>query len=110
VAGCASPGGHPAPMARGPVPAVARLFSRTGLDFSDIDLIELNEAFAVQVLAVLAGWQWNEPDKLNVNVSAISLGPPTGATGARMLATGLRELRRRNGRYLLETMCVGGGQ
>jgi acetyl-CoA C-acetyltransferase len=58
------------------------------------------------VLAVLAGWQWNEPDKLNVNGSGISLG----ATGARMLASGLRELRRRQGRYLLATMCVGGGQ
>ena len=61
-------------------------------------------------LAVLAGWDWNEPDKLNVNGSGISLGHPIGATGARMLATGLRELRRRGGRYLLETMCVGGGQ
>jgi len=87
-----------------------KLFSRTGLAFRDIDLVELNEAFAVQVLAVLAGWQWNEPDKLNVNGSGISLGHPIGATGARMLATGLRELRRRKGRYLLETMCVGGGQ
>ena len=59
---------------------------------------------------MLAGWGWNEPDKLNVNGSGISLGHPIGATGARMLATGLRELHRRNGRYLLETMCVGGGQ
>ena len=75
-----------------------------------MDLVELNEAFAVQVLAVLAGWDWNEPEKLNVNGSGISLGHPIGATGARMLATGLRELRRRRGRYLLETMCVGGGQ
>ena len=97
-------------MGIGPVPAVEKLFSRTGLAFSDIDLIELNEAFAVQVLAVLAGWGWNDPDKLNVNGSGISLGHPIGATGARMLATGLRELRRRSGRYLLETMCVGGGQ
>jgi acetyl-CoA C-acetyltransferase len=97
-------------MGIGPVPAVERLFDRTGLGFSAIDLVELNEAFAVQVLAVLAGWQWNEPDKLNVNGSGISLGHPIGATGARMLATGLRELRRRGGRYLLETMCVGGGQ
>jgi acetyl-CoA C-acetyltransferase len=97
-------------MGIGPVPAVARLFSRTGLGFADVDLVELNEAFAVQVLAVLAGWEWNEPDKLNVNGSGISLGHPIGATGVRMLATGLRELRRRQGRYLLETMCVGGGQ
>src|SRR5215470_2839287 len=110
LAGWAAAGCEPATMGIGPVPAVEKLFSRTGLAFSDIDLIELNEAFAVQVLAVLAGWGWNEPDKLNVNGSGISLGHPIGATGARMLATGLRELRRRNGRYLLETMCVGGGQ
>jgi acetyl-CoA C-acetyltransferase len=97
-------------MGIGPVPAVAKLFSRTGFGFADLDLVELNEAFAVQVLAVLAGWQWNEPDKLNVNGSGISLGHPIGATGVRMLATGLNELRRRQGRYLLETMCVGGGQ
>jgi acetyl-CoA acetyltransferase len=110
LAGWAAAGCEPATMGIGPVPAVEKLFSRTGLAFPDIDLIELNEAFAVQVLAVLAGWGWNEPDKLNVNGSGISLGHPIGATGARMLATGLRELRRRNGRYLLETMCVGGGQ
>ena len=110
LVGWAAAGVEPAVMGIGPVPAVARLFARTGLDFGAIDLVELNEAFAVQVLAVLAGWEWNEPDKLNVNGSGISLGHPIGATGARMLATGLRELHRRNGRYLLETMCVGGGQ
>jgi acetyl-CoA C-acetyltransferase len=110
LVGWAAAGCEPATMGIGPVPAVEKLFSRTGLAFPDIDLIELNEAFAVQVLAVLAGWGWNEPDQLNVNGSGISLGHPIGATGARMLATGLRELRRRNGRYLLETMCVGGGQ
>jgi acetyl-CoA C-acetyltransferase len=110
LVGWAAAGCEPAVMGIGPVPAVARLFARTGLDFGAIDLVELNEAFAVQVLAVLAGWEWNEPDKLNVNGSGISLGHPIGATGARMLATGLRELHRRNGRYLLETMCVGGGQ
>jgi acetyl-CoA C-acetyltransferase len=110
LVGWAAAGCEPATMGIGPVPAAEKLFSRTGLAFPDIDLIELNEAFAVQVLAVLAGWGWNDPDKLNVNGSGISLGHPIGATGARMLATGLRELRRRNGRYLLETMCVGGGQ
>ena len=110
LAGWAAAGCEPATMGIGPVPAVARLFARTGLRFADIDLVELNEAFAVQVLAVLAGWEWNDPDKLNVNGSGISLGHPIGATGARILATGLRELRRRDGRYLLETMCVGGGQ
>jgi acetyl-CoA C-acetyltransferase len=110
LTGWAAVGCEPATMGIGPVPAVAKLFGRTGLDFAAMDLVELNEAFAVQVLAVLAGWGWNDPDKLNVNGSGISLGHPIGATGARMLATGLRELRRRQGRYLLETMCVGGGQ
>jgi acetyl-CoA C-acetyltransferase len=110
LVGWAAAGCEPATMGIGPVPAVARLFARTGLDFEAIDLVELNEAFAAQVLGVLAGWEWSDPDKLNVNGSGISLGHPIGATGARMLATGLRELRRRDGRYLLETMCVGGGQ
>jgi acetyl-CoA C-acetyltransferase len=110
LVGWAAAGCEPATMGIGPVPAVARLFARSGLDFDAMDLVELNEAFAVQVLAVLAGWGWNDPDKLNVNGSGISLGHPIGATGARMLATGLHELRRRDGRYLLETMCVGGGQ
>ena len=97
-------------MGLGPVEATRRVLGRAKLTLKDISLVELNEAFAVQVLAVLAGWQWNEPDRLNVNGSGISLGHPIGATGVRMLATGLRELRRRQGRYLLETMCVGGGQ
>jgi acetyl-CoA C-acetyltransferase len=110
LAGWAAAGCEPATMGIGPVLAVQKLFSRTNLGFPAIDLVELNEAFAVQVLAVLAGWGWNEEDKLNVNGSGISLGHPIGATGARMLATGLRELKRRQGRYLLETMCVGGGQ
>jgi acetyl-CoA C-acetyltransferase len=110
LVGWSAAGCEPATMGVGPVPAVARLFARTGLDFGSIDLVELNEAFAAQVLGVLAGWEWNDPDKLNVNGSGISLGHPIGATGARILATGLRELRRREGRYLLETMCVGGGQ
>jgi len=110
LVGWAAAGCEPATMGIGPVPAVGRLFALTGLGFDDMDLVELNEAFAVQVLAVLAGWGWNDPDKLNVNGSGISLGHPIGATGARILTTGLRELRRRGGRYLLETMCVGGGQ
>ncbi|MGH3304800.1 MAG: acetyl-CoA C-acetyltransferase [Streptosporangiaceae bacterium] len=110
LTGWAAVGCEPATMGIGPVPAVAKLFGRTGLDFGAMDLVELNEAFAVQVLAVLAGWGWHDTDKLNVNGSGISLGHPIGATGVRMLATGLRELRRRDGRYLLETMCVGGGQ
>jgi acetyl-CoA C-acetyltransferase len=77
----------------------------------DIDLIELNEAFAVQVLAVLREWELPDGlERINVNGSGISLGHPVGATGGRILATLLRELRRRGGCYGLETMCIGGGQ
>jgi len=106
----AAAGCHPARMGIGPVPAVERLFARTGLGWKDIDLVELNEAFAPQVLAVLKGWGWDERDQLNVNGSGISLGHPIGATGGRILANLLREMRRRDARYGLETMCCGGGQ
>ena len=108
--GWAAAGCEPSRMGIGPVPAVARLFSRTGLSWDDIDLVELNEAFAPQVLAVLKGWGWDDRDRLNVNGSGISLGHPIGATGGRILANLLRELKRRDGRYGLETMCIGGGQ
>ncbi|HYG28527.1 MAG TPA: acetyl-CoA C-acetyltransferase [Caulobacteraceae bacterium] len=110
LVGWAAAGCDPSRMGIGPVPAVERLFARTGLSWSDIDLVELNEAFAPQVLAVLKGWGWDERDKLNVNGSGISLGHPIGATGGRILANLLRELRRRDARYGLETMCIGGGQ
>jgi acetyl-CoA C-acetyltransferase len=106
----AAAGCHPATMGIGPVPAVAKLFERTGLGFDDMDLVELNEAFACQVLAVLKGWGWDDRERLNVNGSGISLGHPIGATGGRILATLLNELKRRGGRYGLETMCIGGGQ
>lgn len=106
----AAAGCEPATMGYGPVPAVAKLFRRTGLSFDRMDLVELNEAFACQVLAVLAAWDWNDPDRLNVNGSGISLGHPIGATGARILVTLLHELACRGGRYGLETMCIGGGQ
>jgi acetyl-CoA C-acetyltransferase len=106
----AAAGCDPATMGIGPVPAVRRLFERTGLSLEQMDLVELNEAFACQVLAVLQGWKWNDPDKLNVNGSGISLGHPIGATGVRILATLLHELKRRRDRYGLETMCIGGGQ
>ncbi|MFO1393421.1 MAG: acetyl-CoA C-acetyltransferase [Steroidobacteraceae bacterium] len=106
----AAAGCHPATMGIGPVPAVRRLFERTGLSFDRMDLVELNEAFACQVLAVLKCWNWHDPERLNVNGSGISLGHPIGATGARILVTLLHELERRKGRYGLETMCVGGGQ
>ena len=101
----------PATMGIGPVPATARALARAGLQMADMDVIELNEAFAAQVLAVLR--EWSLPDgleRVNVNGSGISLGHPVGATGARILATLLRELHRRDGRYGLETMCIGGGQ
>jgi acetyl-CoA C-acetyltransferase len=106
----AAAGCEPSRMGIGPVPAVARLFARTGLGWDDIDLVELNEAFAPQVLAVLKGWGWDDRSRLNVNGSGISLGHPIGATGGRILANLTRELVRRNGRYGLETMCIGGGQ
>ena len=106
----AAAGCHPATMGMGPVPAVNKLFQKTGLGFDDIDLVEVNEAFACQVLAVLKAWQWNDPDRLNVNGSGISLGHPIAATGARIMTTMLHELARRKGRYALESMCIGGGQ
>ena len=110
----AAAGCDPARMGIGPVPATERLFARNGLSWSDIDLVELNEAFAPQVLAVLKGWGWSDDDSrhaiLNVNGSGISLGHPIGATGGRILANLTRELVRRGGRYGLETMCIGGGQ
>jgi len=108
--GWAAAGCEPSRMGIGPVPAVAKLFERTKLSFDDIDLVELNEAFAVQVLAVLQGWNFQDRDRLNVNGSGISLGHPIGATGVRILTTMLHELRRRGGRYALESMCIGGGQ
>ena len=108
--GWSAAGCHPGTMGIGPVPAVKRLFERTGLGWDDIDLVELNEAFACQVLSVLKGWGWDDRDKLNVNGSGISLGHPIGATGARIMTTMLHELERREARYGLETMCVGGGQ
>jgi acetyl-CoA C-acetyltransferase len=101
----------PRTMGIGPVPAVASALKRAQLEMSQMDLIELNEAFAAQALAVLR--EWELPDgmtRVNVNGSGISLGHPIGATGARILATLLRELDRRGARYGLETMCIGGGQ
>ena len=101
----------PATMGIGPVPATQKVLGRAGLSLDDMQLIELNEAFAAQVLAVLREWQLPDGlERLNVNGSGISLGHPVGATGGRILATLLRELERRDGRYGLETMCIGGGQ
>ncbi|MBW0102836.1 acetyl-CoA C-acetyltransferase [Pseudonocardia sp. KRD291] len=102
----------PKTMGIGPVPATAKALSSAGLSLSDIDLIELNEAFASQVLACTREWKFTDADfeRMNVNGSGISLGHPVGATGGRILATLTREMARRDARYGLETMCIGGGQ
>jgi acetyl-CoA C-acetyltransferase len=106
--GWASAGVDPRIMGIGPVPAMRRLFERTGLALGDFDLFEVNEAFAPQVLAVLR----DEPlplEKLNVNGGAIALGHPIGCTGARILVTLLHEMQRRHARRGLATLCVSGG-
>ena len=102
----------PERMGIGPVPATEKALGRAGLSLADMELIELNEAFAAQVLAVTRTWGFGDADheRVNVNGSGISLGHPVGATGARILATLLREMERREVRYGLETMCIGGGQ
>ncbi|SER97029.1 acetyl-CoA C-acetyltransferase [Actinokineospora terrae] len=107
-----SAGVDPTRMGLGPVPATARALSRAGLTLADIDLIELNEAFAAQVIAVTREWGFTDGDwdRTNVNGSGISLGHPLGATGARVLATLLHQLHRQDATYALETMCIGGGQ
>lgn len=111
LASWAVAGVPPRTMGIGPVPATEKALGRLHLTLDDMDVIELNEAFAAQALAVLRTWKV-EPDdaRLNPNGSGISLGHPVGATGARILATLLRELDRREARYGLETMCIGGGQ
>lgn len=108
VAGC-----EPSRMGIGPVPAVQKLFARLGMDFDQMDLIELNEAFAAQALSVVKGWRQSFDaleERFNVNGSGISLGHPVGATGVRIMTSLLYEMQRRKARYGLETMCIGGGQ
>ncbi len=102
----------PRTMGIGPVPSTTKALDRASLKLSDMDLIELNEAFAAQVLACVRefGLTTADMDRLNVNGSAISLGHPVGATGCRILTTLLHEMDRRGSRYGLETMCIGGGQ
>src|SRR5690606_31775717 len=102
----------PATTGIGPAPAVWKALGVAGLTLADMDLIELNEAFAAQVLARTREWKFVAEDfeRLNVNGSGISLGHPVGATGGRILATLTREMHRRDARYGLETMCIGGGQ
>ncbi|WP_407442829.1 acetyl-CoA C-acetyltransferase [Rhodococcus sp. (in: high G+C Gram-positive bacteria)] len=102
----------PKVMGIGPVPATEIALAKAGITLADVDVIELNEAFAAQALAVTREWKFGAADfeRTNVHGSGISLGHPVGATGGRMLATLARELQRREGRYGLETMCIGGGQ
>ncbi len=101
-------GVDPVTMLKGPIPATRKALDRAGLTIDDIDIFEVNEAFASVVLA----WQKElgiDPDKVNVNGGAIALGHPTGSTGARLITTALHELERRNGKYALIAMCCGGG-
>jgi acetyl-CoA acyltransferase len=104
----ATAGYKPEEMGLGPVYAIPKALKLAGLKLDDIDLIELNEAFAAQSLAVIKEGHL-DPEKINVNGGAIALGHPLGCTGAKLTATILRELKRRNKRYGLVTMCVGGG-
>ena len=111
LASWAVAGVAPRTMGIGPVPSTAAALERVGLTLADMDLIEVNEAFAAQALAVYREWGISDEDeRVNVHGSGISLGHPVGATGGRILATMLRELDRRQARYALETMCIGGGQ
>jgi acetyl-CoA acyltransferase len=103
-----SVGVDPAIMGIGPVPAIRKLFAKTGLTAKDIDLFEVNEAFASQCVYVQRELGLPD-DKLNVNGGAIALGHPLGCTGAKLVATALHELKRRNGRYAVVSMCIGGG-
>ncbi len=105
----ASAGVHPDYMGLGPIPAVQKLLKRTALGVDEIDVIELNEAFAAQVIPCMRELHLPE-DRTNVNGGAIAIGHPVGATGARLAGTALRELARREGRYALVTMCIGVGQ
>jgi 3-oxoadipyl-CoA thiolase len=107
--GAAVAGVDPRVMGVGPVPAVRKLLDRTGVSVSELDLVELNEAFASQSLAVIRELSL-DPERVNVNGGAIALGHPLGMSGARLVVTLLHELRRRGGRYGLATLCVGVGQ
>lgn len=109
IAGYAVAGVDPAVMGLGPVPATRAALKRTGWDINDLDLIEANEAFAVQALAVGDELGWNS-ERVNVNGGAIALGHPIGASGCRILVTLLHEMQRRDAHKGLATLCVGGGQ
>ena len=107
--GSAVAGVDPRVMGIGPIPAVRKLLERTGVAAEQLDLVELNEAFASQSLAVVRELGLDE-EKVNVNGGAIALGHPLGMSGARLVVSLLHELRRRDGRYGLATLCVGVGQ
>jgi acetyl-CoA C-acetyltransferase len=107
--GSAAAGVDPRVMGVGPIPAVQKVLARTGVDVASVDLVELNEAFASQSLAVIRELGL-DPEKVNVNGGAIALGHPLGMSGARLVVSLLHELRRRDGRYGLATLCVGVGQ
>ena len=96
-------------MGMGPVPAVRKLLGRVGIGVEELDLVELNEAFASQSVAVIRELGL-DPERVNVNGGAIAVGHPLGMSGARLVVTLLHELRRRRGRYGLATLCVGVGQ
>jgi acetyl-CoA acetyltransferase family protein len=102
-------GVDPRVMGIGPVPAVRKVLERAGIDTGDLDLVELNEAFASQSLYVIRELGL-DPERVNVNGGAIAIGHPLGMSGARLVVTLLHELRRRGGRYGLATLCVGLGQ
>jgi acetyl-CoA C-acetyltransferase len=108
IAGYASAGVDPAIMGIGPVPAIRKLLDKTGLKLADIDLIELNEAFAAQVLACQRELDF-DADRLNVNGGAIALGHPIGATGARIVVTLAHEMRKRKAKRGIASLCISGG-
>jgi acetyl-CoA acetyltransferase len=102
-------GVDPATMGLGPIPASQRALERAGLGAGDLDLVELNEAFAAQAVPVIRELGL-DPERVNVNGGAIAIGHPLGASGARLTATLMHEMRRRGARYGLATMCIGVGQ
>jgi acetyl-CoA acetyltransferase len=109
VVSSAVAGVHPDVMGTGPIPATLKALARARISVADLDLVELNEAFASQAIACIRELRL-DPGLVNVNGGAIALGHPLGASGARLLATLVHELRRRRGRYGLATMCIGVGQ
>ncbi len=110
ITGWSAAGCDPSRMGIGPVSAVNKLLKKLDMSLKEIDLIEINEAFAAQALAVIKGLNITDTSHINVNGSGISLGHPIGATGLRIMTSLVHEMKRRNARYGLETMCIGGGQ